>query len=198
MSRINLNCLQCGRDDFDPTVKYDLEFRTCEKCKRATAPTPPPDEKLSNPKDALGSTRAPLHLLPLPALVAWSLAHFEGGSKYGFWNWTVVGVRASIYAAAAARHLFKWFFGQDKDPVTGVHHLGYVMACCAILIDADHRAKLTDDRPPALPNLDKLFDDAESTVKKLITLYGDRAPRHYTIADFESETQIRIAEKPAA
>lgn len=145
------------------------------------------DQKPSNPKDAAGTTRAPLHLLPLPALVAWSSAHLEGGLKYGFWNWTIVGVRSSVYVAAAARHIFKWFFGQRVDAKTGVHHLGYAMACLAIIIDAEHREKLVDDRPPALPKLDELFEQAEATAKQLIGLYGSVNPKHYTIADTEKE-----------
>lgn len=151
------------------------------------------DSKPTNPKDAAAHDRAPLHYFPLPALIQWSLAQMEGGSKYGFWNWTIVGVRASVYVAAAARHLFKWFFGQTNDPKTGVHHLGYCMACCAILIDAEWRQKLTDDRPPALPRLDELFVQAEATMQRLAVLFGDRRPRHYTIAD--SELQKSLAKK---
>lgn len=143
----------------------------------------------SNPKDAAAIDRAPFHLLPLPAILQWSLAHAEGGLKYGWWNWTIVGVRASVYVAAAARHLFKWFFGQRHDPKTGVHHLGYCMACCAILIDAEWREKLTDDRPPALPRLDDLFEMAEKQMAVLAGLFGDRKPRNYTIADTEESPQ---------
>jgi hypothetical protein len=149
------------------------------------------DGKPSNPKDAIASTRAPLHLLPLPALLAWSLAHLEGGSKYGFWNFAVVGVRATVYFAAAARHLFKCFWGQWEDPKTKVPHLGYVMACCAIIMEARHRGILQDDRPPALPNMDELFDQAEQIVKGLIEQFGGANPRHYTIADTDA-----IAEEP--
>ena len=129
-----------------------------------------PQTKDANPKDALGSMRAPLFALPLPAVVYWSLAHVEGGSKYGFWNWCAAGVRASIYVAAAMRHLLKWFFGQECDPKTKVHHLGYVMACCAILIDAQWRGKLKDDRPPALPRIDELFELAERIMPGLAAL----------------------------
>jgi hypothetical protein len=142
---------------------------------------PTKDTKDTNPKDALGSTRAALFAVPLPALLAWTSAHVEGAIKYGWWNWTSAGVRASIYVAAAARHLFKWFFGQDKDPVTGVHHLGYVMACCAILIDAEWRAKLVDDRPPALPRMDELFAQTEAILKNLAaTMKPQPGVRDYT------------------
>jgi hypothetical protein len=150
------------------------------------APAAEPETKDTNPKDALGSMRAPLHLLPLPAIVFWSLAHAEGGSKYGLWNWCIAGVRASIYVAAAIRHTLKWFYGQETDPNTGVHHLGYVMACCAILIDAQWRKKLVDDRPPALPRIDELFAMAERLMPGLAALRTG-VVRDYTIADSEKD-----------
>jgi dATP/dGTP diphosphohydrolase len=152
------------------------------------APPAPSTGKPSNPKDALGSTRAPLHMLPLVAQVAWSLAHMEGGAKYGLWNWCVAGVRASIYVAAAMRHLMKWFFGQTFDPKTGVHHLGYVMACCAILLDAEWREKLVDDRPPALPRIDELFAHAEAIMPGLMTL------RHEDVKDWTINDNLEASE----
>lgn len=139
--------------------------------------------KSSNPKDVAGSTRAPLHVIPVTALVEESLAFLEGMLKYGAYNWTVEGVQSSVYVAACARHVFKWFFGQQRDPVTQVHHLASARACLGILLDAEYRDKLNDDRPPALPRLDELFTNAERVVKELFKLYGDAKPRHYTIRD---------------
>lgn len=146
------------------------------------------ETKDTNPKDTLGSLRAPFFALPLPAVIQWTLAHVEGGSKYGFWNWCHAGVRASIYVAAMIRHVLKWFFGQECDPKTKVHHLGYVMACAAILIDAQWRGKLVDDRPPALPRMDELFDMAERIMPGLVGLRKG-VVRDYTIADTELDDQ---------
>lgn len=140
-------------------------------------------EKPANPKDALGLMRTPLHLLPLTAQVQWCLAHCEGGSKYGWWNWCTAGARASIYVAAASRHLFKWFYGQDCDPKTGIHHLGYVMACCAMLIDAQWREVLMDDRPPALQRIDELFSSAEGLIPGLHALRPEPPPVDYYEVD---------------
>lgn len=142
--------------------------------------------KHTNPKDTVGTTRPPMQLIMLPAWLHMSTALLEG-SKYGAWNWTIAGVRASIYVAAACRHLFKWFFGQRCDPKTRVHHLGSVLACVAILLDAEHRGKLVDDRPPSLPRMDDLFDEIEATAKHLTELFAKEraAAKHYTIVDSE-------------
>lgn len=142
-----------------------------------------PDHKDTNPKDAAATTRAPMHTIPVAALVEESLALLEGMLKYGANNWAVGGVRASVYVAATARHMFKWFFGQQRDPKTLVHHLASARACLGILLDAEYRNVLTDDRPPALPRLDELFAHAEAIAKNLFRLYGDVKPRHYTIQD---------------
>ena len=150
-------------------------------------PLPELPKKSSNPKDIAGTTRAPLHAIPVAALVEEALAMLEGVFKYGSNNWTLEGVRASVYIAAAARHTFKWFFGQQRDPVTQVHHLASARACLGILLDAEFRGVLRDDRPPSLNKLDELFSNAENVAKNLFTLYGDVKPRHYTIEDSKSK-----------
>ena len=139
--------------------------------------------KDTNPKDAIAGTKVPLGMAPLPAQVEEALAYLEGALKYGSWNWTISGVRASVYVLACARHLAKWYFGQECDPKTKVHHLGNARACLGLLIDAQARGVLNDDRPPALPDLDGLFSRAEEVVTHLQKLYQGRDPRHYTIAD---------------
>jgi hypothetical protein len=141
-------------------------------------------EKLTNPKDAIGSTKLPLNLIPDTALVHMSLAFLEGALKYGTSNWRIAGVRASIYISAYERHTKKWKNGQSADPKTRIHHLGSAMACLAILLDAELAGKLNDDRPPSVP-LEKLIDDSEETVRHLMDLFKDHNPRHYTIADTE-------------
>ena len=148
----------------------------------------PPEPKNGNPKDLAGTTRAPMHAIPVAALVEEALAMLEGILKYGANNWTLEGVRASVYIAAAARHTFKWCFGQQRDPVTQVHHLASARACLGILLDAEYRQVLRDDRPPSLDRLDELFSNAEKVAKNLFTLYGDVKPRHYTIDDKQAKT----------
>lgn len=142
------------------------------------------ETKASNPKDRIGSTKLPLDLLSGIAKVEWCLAQLEGALKYGTWNWRKAGVRTSIYVAAIERHLEKYKNGEDRDPETGVHHLGNVMAGAAILLDAGALSKLTDDRPPMGPAA-TLIDAAQSDVLHLQRLYGNVHPRNYTIEDSE-------------
>jgi hypothetical protein len=138
--------------------------------------------KPSNPKQAAAHDRATF-AIPLVALVEEGLALFEGALKYGWWNYTVAGARSSTYVFAAFRHIFKWYCGQTHDPVSGIHHLGNARACLGVIMECEHRGILTDDRPPAVPELDALFERVAAVMQNLITLYGARDPRHYTIAD---------------
>lgn len=138
--------------------------------------------KDTNPKDAIGDKKLPLALLSGIAKIQWALAHLEGMLKYGAWNWRSAGVRASIYISAIERHVEKYKNGETSDPESRVHHLGNVMASCAILIEAEALGKLTDDRGPATP-ASKLIDEAQETVLHLQQLHGDVNPRHYTIED---------------
>lgn len=142
----------------------------------------PKDRKDTNPKDAIGDKKLPLALLSGIAKIQWCLAHLEGMLKYGAWNWRSAGVRASIYISAIDRHLDKYKAGEDRDPVSRVHHLGNVMASCAILMEADVLGKLTDDRGPRTP-ASELIDEAQEGVLHLQQLYGDVQPHHYTIED---------------
>lgn len=144
----------------------------------------PVDTKLTNPKDAIGSGKLPLELVPDIAEVEMALAFLEGALKYGRFNWRVTGVRASIYYAAIKRHQKKWWNGQDRDKLTRVHHLGSIMACCSILLDAELCGKLNDDRPPAAP-IDTRIDGYDAAIAHLKTIFAGHTPKQYTIADSE-------------
>lgn len=135
--------------------------------------------KDTNPKDAIGSTKLPLDLVPDSLSVYAALAFTEGATKYGAYNWRVAGVRASIYKAALERHLKKWWNGEWADKKTKVPHLASVIACAAIILDADLAGKLTDDRPPAV-DLSSLIDSLEANVRHLKDLHRDMNPKHYT------------------
>ena len=115
--------------------------------KVASGPTRKPGDRGITPKDLIGETKLPVDLCPALATAEQALAHYEGALKYGEYNWRAVKVRASIYVAAIQRHLLKWQAGRDRDPTSGAHELGHVMACCAILIDAEANDTLDDDRP---------------------------------------------------
>lgn len=138
--------------------------------------------KSSNPKDALAVAKLPLHLVPDTIEAYAALAFAEGASKYGAYNWRVAGVLASVYHSALKRHLASWHNGEEVDPVTGVPHLASVIACAGILLDARLCGKLVDDRPPVAA-LGERIRAAESEVAKVLRLFADRNPHHYTIAD---------------
>lgn len=103
----------------------------------------------NNPKSAFGLKKPPLHLIPQPFLVILSKVMNLGASKYGPFNWRSNSVAASVYVAAAMRHIASYYDGEDKDPESGVSHLAHAAACMAILIDAQSAGNLIDDRPPA-------------------------------------------------
>ena len=143
-----------------------------------------PPEQRSNPKDAIGDKKLPLHLCSPIAEAHWAIGQYAGLLKYGAWNWRAAGVRASVYIAAMNRHLAAYVSGEEFDPVDGSHHLGNIMACSAILLDAREIGKLTDDRPPSY-SIRPTYKWAEGVMATLKVQYADMAPRHYTIADTE-------------
>lgn len=138
--------------------------------------------KLSNPKDSIGDTKVPLWLLSPIAKAHWALGQYAGMLKYGAWNWRAAGVRTSVYLSAMERHMEAYKSGEEHDPVDGSHHLGNIMACAAILLDAKEAGKLTDDRPPSV-GIRNTFAFVESSMAKLKSKYADKSPKHYTIED---------------
>lgn len=105
----------------------------------------------SNPKTTNGRLKPPVHAIPPSAIIALGLAMENGEGKYGLMNWRQSAVSSSVYYDAALRHLLAWWDGENVAQDSNVHHLAHVMACCAILIDAEIGNKLLDDRPVAGP-----------------------------------------------
>lgn len=146
-------------------------------------------KKSSNPKDAIGDKKAPVHLCSPIATLHWSLAQFAGLTKYGAWNWRAEGVRASVYIAALQRHTLGYLSGEELDPVDGTHHLGNAMACAAILLEARECGLLVDDRPPIVGHRStvKFVEDQMAVLRDM---YSGMTPRHWNIGD-----TAEIAEK---
>lgn len=121
--------------------------------------TPYPDD---NPKTTIGVTKVPLHLVPPSAKHYLALAFKDGAAKYGPYNWREKKVSASVYVAAAQRHIDAWWDGEDLSEDAKVEHLAHAMACMAIVLDAKSIGMLNDDRPfkGASPQLQKEFADA--------------------------------------
>jgi hypothetical protein len=101
----------------------------------------------SNPKDIIGATKPPLHLVPASALLYEAKVMALGAKKYGPYNWRGKPVRYTIYVSAAMRHLLAALDGQRLDPESGQPHLAHARACLGILLDAEATGNLIDDRP---------------------------------------------------
>lgn len=117
--------------------------------------TPQSTVKDTNPKDAIGSTKLPWHVLPWRVLAGVVLAFLGGALKYRAHNYRVAGVRASIYTDGATRHIARFTEGEDWDPdVTGydkgvrIHHLDEAIAGLMVLRDSMLQGNWQDDRPP--------------------------------------------------
>ena len=91
---------------------------------------------MPNPKKQYGDAKASLGLIPKVSMEAHAAAHQLGADKYGPWNWRDDPVEAMTYINAMLRHIQEWKEIEDNDPDTTKSHLGNVMACCAIVLDA--------------------------------------------------------------
>ena len=134
--------------------------------------------KPSNPKDLAALTKAPLHLWPMTATALGASALYDGMRKYGYYNWRVDKVSIMTYVAALQRHMFRYIEGEERDPDSGLPHLAHMLACLAILADAEASGKLTDDRPAPGPDAAEVLGDVDESVKSLAERHRDRHPVH--------------------
>lgn len=145
-----------------------------------------------NPKDAIGSTKLPLHLWPAEATALGCLGMLEGDEKYGRNNYIAAnGVICSIYIDAAMRHLQAWFAGEECAPDSGMPHLANALASIAIVVKARAHGKLIDDREYSpLPNGElyrKFIDSITPHVAQVKALFKDKTPKRWTIGDIQVE-----------
>lgn len=152
--------------------------------------------KPTNPKDAIGSKKLSMHLVPSVVLSYAALAFTEGALKYGKYNWRAAGVRSSIYLDAIYRHLAAYQNGEWADTKTSVPHLASVLACVGIILDATESGKLTDDRPPA-QDTKELIDQLAATVEHLQVLFKGHSPHQHTITDVETKNDAYIPMPPS-
>lgn len=108
--------------------------------------------KLSNPKDACGTKKVSMSVVPAEVLLEVAVALFEGARKYGRHNYREIGVRGSVYYDATLRHLFAWWEGEDNDPDSDLSHITKAITSLIVLRDAMINEKWTDDRPPRIKN----------------------------------------------
>lgn len=101
----------------------------------------------SNPKSAHGVQKVPLHLVPPSALIYMARAFGNGAVKYGAYNWRETTLSASVYYAAAMRHMLAWFDGEELATDSGLPHMAHALACLALIVEATEGGNLVDDRP---------------------------------------------------
>ena len=139
------------------------------------------NSKPTNPKDAIGSDKLPLHLWPESATAMGCIGMLDGALKYGRGNFRAIGVRASIYVDACRRHLAAWMEGEDCATDSLVPHLAHALACLAIIVDAEAAGKLNDDRNLSA-GYRELVEKLTPHVPRLKAAHSDKNPYHYTIA----------------
>jgi hypothetical protein len=134
----------------------------------------------TNPKRQYGVSSVPLNMWSPLATAYGALGLYNGSLKYGKANFANTPVEASIYIAAAMRHLLAWACGQEDDPADGVPNLGGVLANIAILLEARAAGMLIDDRLRMAGYLKEL-DMLKAKVKALNELHAGKNPKHYTL-----------------
>lgn len=90
--------------------------------------------------------KLPLDLLPFDAIEEVARVMDFGAQKYARRNWEG-GMSWGRLFAAALRHLFSFWRGQDRDPETGLSHLAHATTCCLFLLAYSLRGAGADDRP---------------------------------------------------
>ena len=84
-------------------------------------------------------------LVPPEAMFALAQVLTFGAAKYGNRNWEA-GMSWGRPFAAAMRHLWAWWRGEEADPETGYSHLWHALCCVVFLITYENRKIGTDDR----------------------------------------------------
>jgi len=100
----------------------------------------------NNVKTAAAVGKPQMSAVPPTALFALGAAMQNGADKYGKFNWRGTAVTASVFYDAMLRHLTAWYAGEDHAQDSKVHHLGHLMAGCAIILDAEAHKVFNDDR----------------------------------------------------
>lgn len=125
-------------------------------------------KKDTNPKDSVGTKKAPMSTVSSPAMMEVGLAMLEGARKYGRHNYRVAGISASVYYDALFRHMMAWWEGEDIDPDSGLSHVVKAIATLMVLRDAMIAGKFNDDRPPKMNDgwIKELNEKATAIIEK--------------------------------
>lgn len=91
-----------------------------------------------------------LDMLPYKALLGVTEVLEYGAKKYGDYNWLGGMAWHKVYASML-RHAWAWWWGEDIDTESGIHHLKHCATNALFLVEYVVRKIGVDDRP----NLDK-------------------------------------------
>jgi hypothetical protein len=127
-------------------------------------PSPTPRDRSgyvdNNPKSGVARFKPGIHAIPFSTLLHLGAAMADGKRKYGLTNWRGNEVAASVYVDAMFRHIGAWWDAREEvAPDSLVHHLGHVMACCSIILDAQATGNLIDDRPAIAGQFAKVAEE---------------------------------------
>lgn len=86
-----------------------------------------------------------MSLIPQLSLLEIAKVMTYGAEKYAAWNWSE-GTDYSVLVDAAQRHITAFNCGEDKDPESGLSHLGHAMCCLMMLYDVTQMYPERDDR----------------------------------------------------
>lgn len=73
-------------------------------------------------------------LIPTEPLFGAAEVFAFGAEKYGIRNWEL-GLEFGRLYAAALRHMFDWWSGEELDQESQYHHLSHAM-CCLMMLHA--------------------------------------------------------------
>lgn len=130
----------------DDERSYERGYERDAKFDKMLRQTPAKKDE-TNPKDLLGLKKVQLDLVPASSIIYQALAMEDGATKYGAFNYREKPVKASIYVAAAMRHVMAWYDGEENATDSGKPHLAHALACLGILVDAKETGNLIDNRP---------------------------------------------------
>lgn len=90
--------------------------------------------------------KARFDLIPPGPLYDVAEAFKVGADNHGERNWEDGSIPISRFFAAAMRHAWAWWRGEDLDPESGLPHEAHVATNWLIIAEL-RRRRLSDDRP---------------------------------------------------
>lgn len=106
---------------------------------------PPPPPKSKTIADKNDKDKTDLSLIPYVAMKEMAKALMIGEAKYDRFNYCK-GHKTSKLVAAILRHAAAFYDGEDLDPEDGQHHVGAIMANCAMILRQIELGTHIDDR----------------------------------------------------